>query len=90
MTSCDNCIHNPVCEWKNYNHDKSKCEYYTININIPNKGEWKAITSCIDTDIHIVCSNCKEEFIGKSTLEEWKKEYLFCHRCGADMRDIEK
>lgn len=47
--------------------------------------EWIAITSCLDNDIHIICSHCKEEFIGKSTLEEWKKEYLFCHRCGADM-----
>ena len=47
--------------------------------------EWVAITSYLDSDIHIICSHCKEEFIGKSTLEEWKKEYLFCHRCGAKM-----
>lgn len=48
-------------------------------------GEWVAITSCLNNDIHIICSHCKEEFIGKSTLEEWKEEYLFCHRCGAKM-----
>lgn len=48
-------------------------------------GEWVAITSCLNKDIHIICSHCKEEFIGKSTLEEWKEEYLFCHRCGAKM-----
>ena len=29
------------------------------------KGEWIAIQSVIDDDIHIICSNCKEEFIGK-------------------------
>ena len=49
--------------------------------------EWVAITSCLDNDIHIICSHCKEEFIGKSTLEEWKNEYLFCFRCGAKMTD---
>lgn len=47
--------------------------------------DWVAITSCLNKDIHIICSHCKEEFIGKSTLEEWKEEYLFCHRCGAKM-----
>lgn len=52
---------------------------------VRSEGEWVAITSCLDNDIHIICSHCKEEFIGKSTLEEWKKEYLFCHRCGAKM-----
>ena len=46
MTSCDNCIHNPVCEWKNYNHDKSKCEYYISVTAI----EFKHIKSLGGTD----------------------------------------
>ena len=54
------------------------------------KGEWVAIASILDEDIHIICSNCGEEFMGKSTLEEWKNEYLFCFRCGADMRGEKK
>lgn len=60
--------------------------HYGYSVCKQPQGEWVAITSCLDNDIHIICSHCKEEFIGKSTLEEWKKEYLFCHRCGAKMR----
>ena len=53
-------------------------------------GEWGSISNPFTGEIHIFCSNCKEEFIGKNTLEEWKEEYLFCFRCGADMRGKEK
>lgn len=49
-------------------------------------GEWLSIKYPISGDIHIICSHCKEDFICKSTLEEWRKEHLFCHRCGADMQ----
>ena len=76
----------PDCMTKNGTLAISQNQIANAKTIKPLTGEWIAITSCIDNDIHIVCSNCKEEFIGKSTLEEWKKEYLFCHRCGSDMR----
>ena len=34
----------------------------------------------------IECSECGEQFTTKDTFDFWKSEYLFCHRCGADMR----
>ena len=53
------------------------------------KGEWIAIKLPIteeEGDIKIICSNCKDEFIGQNDLETWIKVYHFCPICGADMK----
>lgn len=53
------------------------------------KGEWIALKLPIteeEGDIKIICSNCKDEFIGQNDLKTWIKVYHFCPSCGADMR----
>lgn len=51
-------------------------------------GEWIALKLPIteeEGDIKIICSNCKDEFIGQNDLETWIKVYYYCPSCGAKM-----
>lgn len=66
--------------------DNIEQEETPISVTKRLHGEWMSIKYPISGDIHIICSHCKEDFICESTLEDWRKEHLFCHRCGADMR----
>ena len=57
------------------------------------QGEWIALKLPIteeEGDIKIICSNCKDEFIGQNDLETWINVYHYCPSCGAEMKGKEE
>ena len=74
--SCENCMHYPVCDNKNYNIVKP-CDFYKEE----KKGKW---TPMVDGTPYweenykpmFLCTRCK--------CKSYKKP--FCPHCGADMR----
>lgn len=70
--SCENCIHYPVCDNKNYNIEKP-CDFYKEE----KKGKWISNEPFSLVDPPYFCSEC-------NGANNWKAP--FCEHCGAEMR----